>query len=140
MSNADNTERGRIFQLLAREKLEEEYHQHFELEQSIMIGNPKVSHKFDLVNNDRSIVVECKNYKWTDAGNVPSAKLMGLDEAAFYFSFLPEGITKLLCMSESRHPSKKESLAEYYVRVHGHLLRDVKVLEISREKGIKIVR
>lgn len=71
---------------------------------------------------------------------MPSAKLMGLDEAVFYFSFLPEDTTKLLCMSESRHPSKKESLAEYYVRVHGHLLRDVTVLEISKDKGIKIVR
>lgn len=45
-------------------------------------------------------MAECKCYMWTDSGNVPSAKLMGLDEAVFYFGFLPSGTKKLLCMKK----------------------------------------
>ena len=35
---------------------------------------------------------------------------------------------------------KQETLAEYYVRAHGHLLEDVSVIEISDDGTIKIVR
>ena len=35
---------------------------------------------------------------------------------------------------------KQETLAEYYVRAHGHLLEDVSVIEISDDGIIKIVR
>lgn len=59
-----------------------------EQEAAILIGRPPKEHKFDLANADRSIVAECKCYTWTDSGNVPSAKLMGLDEAVFYFGVL----------------------------------------------------
>ena len=72
--------------------------------------------------------------------NVPSAKLMGLDEAVFYFGFLPSGTKKLLCMKKAVFRGKQETLAEYYVRAHGHLLEDVSVIEISDDGTIKIVR
>ena len=85
-------------------------------------------------------MAECKCYTWTDSGNVPSAKLMGLDEAVFYFGFLPSGTKKLLCMKKAVFRDKQETLAEYYVRAHGHLLEDVSVIEISDDGTIKIVR
>lgn len=59
------------------------------------------------------------------SGNVPSAKLMGLDEAVFYFGFLPPKTRKILCMKKAIFPGKDETLADYYVRVHGHLLQDL---------------
>ena len=58
--------------------LKEKYNTYFEQEAAIPIGRPPKEHKFDLANADRSIVAECKCYTWTDSGNVPSAKLMGL--------------------------------------------------------------
>ncbi len=120
--------------------LKEKYNTYFEQEAAIPIGRPPKDHKFDLANTDRSIVAECKCYTWTDSGNVPSAKLMGLNEAVFYFGFLPDGTKKILCMKKAVSPGKSETLAEYYVRVHGHLLRDISVFEISDEGTIKVIR
>ena len=88
-ANSENPYVGRKFQELVQSILEKEYSTSFEQEAVVAIGKPPKGHKFDLANEDRSIVAECKCYTWTDSGNVPSAKLMGLDEAVFYFGFLP---------------------------------------------------
>ena len=37
-------------------------------------GTP-LMHEFDLVSEDRTIVGECKSYKWTKTGYYPSAKI-----------------------------------------------------------------
>lgn len=98
--NSENPHVGRKFQEFVQTILKEKYNTYFEQEAAIPIGRPPKEHKFDLANADRSIVAECKCYTWTDSGNVPSAKLMGLDEAVFYFGFLPSGTKKLLCMKK----------------------------------------
>lgn len=139
-TNSENPHVGRIFQEKVQSLLEKRFRIAFDQEVSIAIGNPPKPHKFDLANIDRSIVAECKCYTWTDSGNVPSAKLMGLDEAAFYFGFLPSETTKILCMKCATYKGKTETLAEYYVRVHGHLLRDVIVYEILDDGVIKEIR
>lgn len=43
-------------------------------------------------------------------------------------------------MKESVYKGKTETLAEYYVRVHGHLLGDVSVFEISDAGVIRVIR
>lgn len=139
-TNSENPSVGRKFQELVKTILENVFDTSFEQEAAIPIGKPKTNHKFDLANKDRSIVAECKCYTWTDSGNVPSAKLMGLDEAVFYFGFLPPETKKILCMKKAVYPGKNESLAEYYVRVHGHLLNDVFVYEITEDRDIKEIR
>ena len=139
-SNSDNPHVGRQFQEVVRSILEEIYGTSFEKEVAIDIGYPPKAHKFDLANKDCSIVAECKCYTWTDSGNVPSAKLMGLDEVVFYFSFLPVETKKLLCMRRSTISSRKETLAEYYVRVHGHLLGNVYVYEIADDGTMRQIR
>ena len=138
--NSENPHVGRRFQDLAKDILSERFHTAFDAEEAIPIGEPPKGHKFDLASKDRSIAVECKCYTWTDSGNVPSAKLMGLDEAVFYFSFLPAETKKILCMKKAVFPGRAETLAEYYVRIHGHLLKDVSVWEISDDKTIKEIR
>ena len=65
---------------------------------------------------------------------------MGLDEAVFYFSFLPAGTKKILCMKRATFRGKAETLAEYYARVHGHLLGDVFVYEISDDGTMREIR
>ena len=139
-TNSENPYVGRIFQEEVQLLLEKKFRTTFDQEVAIAIGSPPKDHKFDLVNKDHSIVAECKCYSWTDSGNVPSAKLMGLDEAAFYFGFLPSETTKILCMKCATYSGRSETLAEYYVRVHGHLLRDVLVYEISDDRVIKEIR
>ena len=139
-SNSENPSVGRRFQSLVKSILDANFKTCFEQEAAVEIGRPAKEHKFDLVNKDRTIVVECKCYTWTDSGNVPSAKLMGLDEAVFYFGFLPSFTKKILCLKKAVHPRKTETLAEYYVRVHGHLLRDVEVYEITDDGVIREIR
>lgn len=107
---------------------------------AIPIGHPSKNHKFDCVSDDKKIVVECKCYTWTDTGNVPSAKMMGMNEALFYMSYLPDDTTKVLCIKKAVHPKKQETLAEYYVRIDGHLLRDVKVFEVDDRGGITVIK
>ena len=139
-ANSENPHVGRRFQELVQSILEKKFCTSFEQEAAVAIGKPAKDHKFDLANGDRSVVAECKCYTWTDSGNVPSAKLMGLDEAVFYFSFLPVGTKKILCMKKATFKGKTETLAEYYVRVHGHLLGDVFVYEIADDGTMKEIR
>lgn len=139
-ANSENPLVGRKFQEFVKSILEAKYKICFESEAAVAIGKPERIHKFDLATEDRSIVVECKSYTWTKSGNVPSAKLMGLDEAVFYFGFLPSETKKFLCMAKAVCPGKNETLAEYYVRVHGHLLGNVLVYEIAEDKQMREIR
>ena len=136
MSNS-NKNKGDAFRDFAKPILEKELKTKLEPEQKIVIGNPMKEHSFDLANQDRSVVIECKNYTWTKAGNVPSAKISTLNEAVLYFSFLDYNIQKILCLMESKVPERKETLAEYYVNTYGHLLRDVIVYEIAEDGSLK---
>ena len=107
--NSENRRVGRGFQELAQRVLSERYNTEFDIEATIPIGQPAKDHKFDLASKDRAIVVECKCYTWTDSGNIPNAKLMGLDEAVFYFGFLPAETKKILCMKKNRIPRKNRN-------------------------------
>ena len=138
--NSENPYVGRKFQEIVKSTLEKEFNTPFEQEVAIPIGKPAKDHKFDLANENWSIVAECKCYTWTDSGNVPSAKLMGLDEAVFYFGFLPPETKKLLCMKKAEHRGKQETLAEYYVRAHGNLLKDVFVYEFADDGTMREIR
>jgi len=138
--NSENPRVGRNFQRLVREVFSERYNDDFEMEAEIPIGSPPKNHRFDLANKERSIVVECKCYTWTETGHVPSAKLMGLDEAIFYFGFLPSTAHKIVCMKKAVYPGKTETLAEYYGRIHGHLLGNVSVYEMSDNGAIREIR
>ena len=122
-ANSDNPRVGREFQERVCMIMQQYWGKNFELEVALPIGSPPKKHRFDCVSKDRSIVVECKCYTWTDSGNVPSAKLMGMNEAIFYISYLPANVKKILCIKKAVHPKKEETLAEYYCRIDGHLLR-----------------
>ena len=139
MSNSNKT-KGDQFRNCAKCILTRELKTELEPEQKIVIGNPMKEHAFDLASQDRSVVIECKNYTWTKAGNVPSAKISTLNEAVLYFSFLDCNVQKILCLMESKDPKRKETLAEYYVNNYGHLLRDVIIYEIAEDGSLKRLR
>ena len=146
--NKYNTEIGRRFQERTRVALSDKFDTEFDKEVEIAVGDLKYGkkHKFDLANSDRSILVECKCYSWTDTGNVPSAKLRTLNEAVLYFKSLSEheDAKKIICMKEARFEGKSKTLAEYYVSLYEHLLQDIGVYEISEEKegadAVRVIR
>ena len=133
MSNSDNPKKGAEFQKQVRNWFQEHYGTGFELETKITIGNPAKDHKFDIVNPEKHIVIECKRYTWTETGNVPSAKMGFTNEAAFYLSFLPDTYEKYIVMLCSHHQKRNESLAEYYYRTNRHLIGKTNVAESDPE-------
>ena len=133
MSNSDNPKNGADFQRAVQRYFIQEYGAGFELEKKIPIGEPAKEHKFDIVDSDKHIVIECKRYTWTETGNVPSAKMGFTNEAAFYLSFLPDTFEKYIVMLSSHHAKRNESLAEYYYRTYRHLIGAIKIAEFDPE-------
>ncbi len=131
MSNSDNPKNGADFQRAVQQYFIRKYGDGFELEKKIPIGDPAKDHKFDIVNSEKKIVIECKRYTWTETGNVPSAKMGFTNEAAFYLSFLPETYEKYIVMLRSHHEKRSESLAEYYFRTNRHLLGKTIIAEYN---------
>ncbi|SPD72151.1 conserved hypothetical protein [uncultured Desulfobacterium sp.] len=90
----------------------------------------KKPHSFDLGSKDGKILVECKAHRWTEGGNVPSAKLTVWNEAMFFFHTAPSGYRKLLVVLHDFSSRRNETLGEYYVRTYSHLIpEDVEVWE-----------
>lgn len=113
MSNSDNPKNGAIFQSSVRDWFQDHYKMPFELEKKLPIGSPSKDHKFDIVDSANTIAIECKRYTWTETGNVPSAKMGFVNEAAFYLSFLPDSYSKYIVMLHSCHEKRKETLAAF---------------------------
>ena len=107
MSNSENPRNGAIFQQQVMECLRKKYHKNFELEKKLFIGSPAKEHKFDIVDEEQNIVVECKRYTWTETGNVPSAKMGFCNEAAFSF-FLPHGLRRSLLSEYSVYAGERD--------------------------------
>lgn len=129
--NSENPKVGKAFQDSVKQWFEVDRNAPLLLEHAIDIGVPARPHKFDISDTYEKLVIECKCYTWTDSGNIPNAKLRGLNEAIFYFSFLPSKTEKILVMAYAVHPKKSETLAEYYYRTNSHLLGNVKVMEFN---------
>lgn len=129
--NSLNTGKGRDFQQLAGGVLGAHFGVDFLLDAPLLIGDPPKRHRFDLVSADEAFVGECKNYSWTQSGNVPSAKMGFLNEALLYLSYLSETTLKFVVVRKDIHSRRTESVGEYYHRTNRHRLRGVHVFEID---------
>jgi len=137
--NKNNPARGKRFQKLAGTVLAKRFRKIFCLEVKIPIGKPPKDHKFDLVSNDRTIVVETKNYSWTKSGNVPSAKMGFVNEAVFYLQHLSNRKERIVIMKKHFNKKQKRTLAQYYFQTNKHLLNGVRLFEIET-KTKKLVK
>lgn len=131
--NSANPARGAAFQKSVQRWFQMHYGRAFELEKKLAIGAPAKLHKFDLVDENDTVAIECKRYTWTETGNVPSAKMIACNEAVFFLSFLPACYETFLVMLRSEHPHREETLAEHYFRMNRHLLGRTKVAEYDPE-------
>jgi hypothetical protein len=96
---------------------------------SVDIGiNGKKSHKFDLGNINKKILVECKSHTWTEGDNIPSAKITTWDQAMFFFFVAPSGYRKIFFVLKDFSFKKQETLAASYIRTKSHLIpNDVEI-------------
>lgn len=118
-----NAHVGSAFEVLARQALTAagiEVRPRFSV--PIGVGPSKKPHEFDLGSDSAKIIVECKSHRWTTGGNTPSAKITVWNEVMFYFTLAPSDYRKILFVLRDVHASRQESLGEYYLRNHGHLV------------------
>jgi hypothetical protein len=134
--NALNPAKGRDFQLLAAELIGARLATTFLCDEPIAIGRPPKAHRFDLVSSDRAHVGECKNYSWTETGNMPSAKMAFLNEAVLYLSLLPADLHRFIVLRRDHHARRKETLVAYYLRTYRHLLDGLTIYEIDVVSGV----
>ena len=104
---------------------------------TVEIGvNGKKPHSFDLGCRSGMVLVECKSHTWTQGGNVPSAKMTTWDQAMYFFYAAPSGYRKIFFVLRDYNARRKESLAEYYIRTHSHLIpADVEFWEYDDTKS-----
>jgi hypothetical protein len=87
----------------------------------IGIEGKKKAHKFDLGSTDPEIIVECKSHKWTETGNMPTAKTTTWVEAMYYFYTAPKDYRKHFFVLKDYSTKRHLTLAEYYLRMYEHL-------------------
>ena len=93
-------------------------------------------HCFDLGSSAAKVIVECKSHRWTEGGNVPSAKMTVWNEAMYYFHLAPKEFRKYLFVLHDKREKVGESLLNYYKRTHVHLIpEDVDFLEWDEATG-----
>lgn len=129
--NSMNTGKGKDFQIKAAKVLGHYFRVEFQTEQPIPIGNPPKNHKFDLVSENGKYIGECKNYSWTEGGNVPSAKMGFINEAVFYLQHISSDKYRFVVLRRDVDNNRGETLADYYFRTKKHLLNGILVLEID---------
>ena len=129
--NSQNTGKGKIFQTIAAKVLGHYFQVMFQTEHPIPIGNPPKNHKFDLFSYDGNYIGECKNYSWTEGGNVPSAKMGFINEAVFYLQHVSSDKFRFVVLRRDVDNKHTETLADYYYRTNKHLLNGVSVIEID---------
>lgn len=139
-TNSENPKVGKEFQKRVLNIAMEWFQQSFIEERAVPIGKPAKDHKFDVVSIDGKRVIECKYYSWTNGNNVPSAKMATLNEAVLYMRNLPDDVHKILVMKKDVRVSNGETLAQYYVRINGHLLADIEVWEVDENNQVEVVR
>lgn len=93
-------------------------------------------HAYDLGCIDQRILVECKSHTWTATYRVPSAKMTTWDQVMLYFHATPGNYRKILCVLRDFCERRNETLADYYIRTHGHLIpHGVEIWELDGASG-----
>lgn len=133
-NSISNTQVGNDFEALVLEILSEEFPA-LEKKVSIEIGfEQKKPHNFDLGSIEQKIIIECKSHTWTESNKVPSAKMTTWDQALLYFSLAPLDLKKIFVVKKDINSRTEESLCQYYLRTHNHLIpRGVEFRELNEE-------
>lgn len=129
-----NTQVGRDFEAKAQNFFSQRG-LHLTVSMALEIGvNGRKSHNFDLGDEQNKVIVECKAHKWTEGGNVPSAKMTTWNQAMFFFHAAPSGYRKILFVLSDFSHKRDETLGGYYVRTNHHLIpKDVEVWEYDEK-------
>jgi len=131
-----NTQVGRDFEAKAQNFFAQRG-LHLTLGMALEIGiDGKKSHNFDLGDEQKKVVVECKAHTWTEGGNVPSAKMTTWNQVMFFFHAASLGYRKILFVLRDFSQKRNETLGEYYIRTNHHFIpKDVEIWEYDEKLG-----
>ncbi len=145
-----NTHVGKEFEASAMRFFESQgIHLHKDKE-GIEIGVPNEKkettvkrHRFDLIDDEKQTIVECKAHTWTEGTNVPSAKITAWNAAMYFFHLVrAKNVRKIMFVQRDLNKKTKKTLAEYYIRLHSHLIpHDVEFWEydIDSKSGRRLI-
>jgi len=130
-----NTQVGRDFEAKAQNFFAQRGLLHLTPGVALEIGiNGRKSHNFDLGDEQKKVVIECKAHTWTEGGNVPSVKMTTWNQAMFFFHAAPSGYRKILFVLRDFSQKRNETLGKYYIRTNHHLIpKDVEVWEYNEK-------
>ena len=102
--------------------------------------NGKKPHNFDLGNEEKKVIIECKDHTWTESNNLPSAKMTTWDQAMYFFYATPScGYRKIFFIRRDYSQERRETLGQYYLRTHSHLIPiDVEIWEYDQDYATAI--
>jgi hypothetical protein len=95
-------------------------------------------HRFDLASDDGTVLIECKSYTWTKAGNEPAAKLNHAKTDALMLK-ASTAKQKLLVFEDDLHPTTQKSLAELFARRSRSWRGDVEVWRFLNGEFARVV-
>ncbi len=133
-----NTQAGNQFEEAALKYFREQENLALHRNHQLQIGAANITkaRRFDLGSNEPPILVECKSHRWTESGNMPSAKVTVWNEAMYYFHLAPREYRKVLFVLRDQRNGSGESLANYYIRNYEHLIpHGVEILELDLNKN-----
>ena len=136
----DTVNQGKDFEEKVRLKLEELYKTRFNIYSKnnpdlviLTVGNPPKRRKFDIVSEDKSIVVECKDNNWSETEKIPSGKIATILKEVLYFSKMTKNANtkKIIVLKYYYNESRKQTLADYFIKTYKHLLEDIIIMELN---------
>jgi hypothetical protein len=96
----------------------------------------KKTHRFDLGNSSKKIIIECKSHTWTNGENIPSAKMSVWNEAMFYFTLAPKEYKKIFFVLMDYSKKRCKTLLQYYIENHYNFIsKDIIFYEYFQDKG-----
>lgn len=134
-----NYEVGKKFRQTVMIIAEKKFGVNFNEEYPMPVGKPAKDYRFSCVSLDKKIVIVCKCYTWTKGNNVPNAKISTLNEIVGYMNSLPVATRKIIAMKKDIRERTSETLAGYYYRIHGDLLKDIEIWEINDAGDMTII-
>ena len=129
----DTVTKGRDFEEKVYQKLKEIHKCTFNKYSKIPIGNPPKLHKFDLVSEDKSIIVECKDNNWSKTDEVPSGKIATMLKEILHFNKGPKDTKNILVLRKYYSEKRKKTLGDYFVSKYKYLLEGITVMELDIE-------
>lgn len=124
-------------------KVQEVLNQYFQMrfkKDCFLIGDPPKNYFYDMVSENRQIVVCIVGFSWLSDFTRYKSIIAGITEALFHLSYLPEEIKKILILKKRRYGKGTETLGKHFYGTNGCFLNDVELWEVDEKFSIKVYK